>query len=264
MVVLSASAKEDYLEVVKGRLIELNIRCTTCHPADPASPPDKPAPLTSELTPYGRRLADLGRSAALAGRIGRLERRLPTILPVDQRKEELLRVDIDSDGTLNWVEILAGTDPSDPNSVPNEGDPALRDLRTRVESVVSCRLCHTRDATDLKRDDAPHNDFGEALAALAEGPAAGARPGQSPAGRGRGGAASARGDVPLDIVERLLKVQHQDADRDRARNWDEIAAFHHPADPADAPTADEVQAVRAAAAALKRGDVGFGRFHAAP
>jgi len=277
----SAWAKEDHFEQVKLRLIELNVRCTTCHPAADANPAGdaKPAndtkpsgaagpagdaaPRVHELTLYGQRLADVGESVPLAERVARMERRLPQILTAEERREAALRVDVDGDGALNWVEILTGFDPSDGKSVPPVGDGATS-LRGRVESVVSCKLCHTADASELRRGDAPHNAFGEVLAALGKA-ATPARPGQPAPGRGRPGSAPPAGaEPPSDILERLLKVQHLDADRDRARNWDEIASFHHPADPADAPSAEEVKVVRAAAAALKRGAAGFGAVHAAP
>ncbi|MCC7290507.1 MAG: hypothetical protein IT449_00435 [Phycisphaerales bacterium] len=329
----NAGAKETHFEKVKFELLQLYVKCTTCHADDKGA----------GLTKYGQRLAGMGKETGVQERMRRMERRVSEELAQTEPGAENDRVDIDGDGALNWVEILCGSNPSDAASVPPKHDiqgpapiptgptpaatvepaepapapaepapanptpgepapaaqnssppppptgkerpqspapPAAFD-RARVEAIVDCRLCHTSvekrgggdastgegaakrgnrgdraGAAKQKADDddeAPHNAFGELIAKL-DPPAPAARPGSS-------ARAPAAKPEPVDFLTRFHKVANQDLDRDKARNWEEIATFHWPTDKADTPSAAELAALKERMLQARRGDIGFGKAH---
>lgn len=256
----AARAEEAHLERVKGELIALHVQCTACH-ADTRG---------EGLTGYGQRLADMGDAEPLRDRVARMERRVSEVVLSVDPDAERDRVDIDGDGVLNWVELLCGTDPSSAASAPPmaRAEAATPTLRERVENVVSCTLCHLGPAAELRKDDAPHNTFGQTLARLAEAstppvPPGRGSPGRTPPSAGPGGAAPASAK-PLDIWERIQKIRLHDSDHDKARDGDEIATFHHPADGNDVAAEAEIKALRERLAALRRGETGYGRHHDGP
>lgn len=241
----TAAGKEEHLEKVKFELLALYLRCNTCHLDEKGK----------DLTLYGKRLNARGTTASLQERVRRQERRVsPTLARMEPGAEDD-RVDIDGDGALNWVEILCGTDPSDPKSVPPleaEGDGAAApSLRKRVEMIVDCRLCHVSVDTTGPEEKAPHNPLGESIAKL-DTPPANTRPGSR---------APVPTREPSDFLTRFKRIANQDPDRDKARNWDEIATFHAPTDPADLPTQEELKALQALLQSLRRGEAGFGKAH---
>jgi hypothetical protein len=233
----SAAAKEGHLEDMKLALVETRITCATCHP-DPEG---------RTLTDYGRRIADLGAATSVQERVKEMERR-PTeaTLKLDAEGERR-RTDIDGDGVLNWVEILAGSDPSNAEDPPNRGkSPEFTALRTKIETVVSCALCHVdAEVKPIGADKAPHNPLGEALAKLAA-PKPGVRPADA---------------APPPVMTRFKSLENVDTDKDKARNWHEIVTFHSPTDAADTPTDEELKAVRKMLQDLLKPNGGFGRVH---
>lgn len=329
----SATAKETHFEKVKFELLQLYVKCTTCHADDKGA----------GLTKYGQRLSAMGKEAGVQERMRRMERRVSEELAQTEPGAENDRVDIDGDGVLNWVEILCGSNPSDAASVPAKSDiqglapvpanptpaataepaepapapaepapadptpgepaPAAQNSsppppptgkerpqsppppvtfdRARVEAIVDCRLCHTsvekrggvaptgegaakrgsrgdRPGAEKQKadddDEAPHNAFGELIAKL-DPPAPAARPGS-------GARTPAAKPEPVDFLTRFHKVANQDLDRDKARNWEEIATFHSPTDKADTPSAVELSALKERMLQARRGDTGFGKAHA--
>ncbi len=307
----TAAAKETHFEKVKFELLQLYVKCTTCHTDDKGA----------GLTKYGQRLSAMGKEAGVQERMRRMERRVSEELAQTEPGAENDRVDIDGDGVLNWVEILCGSDPSDATSMPAKSDPAApgspapspavpakpapaeppsspppshseKDRpqpslppatfdRARVEAVVDCRLCHTsvekrggggasagedapkrgnrgdRPGAEKQNsdedDEAPHNAFGELIAKL-DPPAPAARPGS-------GARTPAVKPEPVDFLTRFHKVANQDLDRDKARNWEEIATFHSPTEKADTPSAAELTALKERMLQARRGDIGFGKAH---
>ncbi len=235
-----AAAKEGHLEDMKLALIETRIRCATCHPDAEGR----------ELTAYGRVIADLGKATSIPDRVREQERR-PTdaTLKLDAEGERR-RTDVDGDGVLNWVEILSGTDPSDAADPGNgEKKAETATMRARVEAVVSCALCHVEpDVKPVGADKAPHNPLGEALAGLTS-----SRPGGRPADA-----------APPPIMTRFKSVENHDTDKDKARNWLEIATFHSPTDAADTPSDEELKAIRELLREILKPQGGFGRVHRPP
>lgn len=240
-----AVGKEEHLEKVKFELLSHYLKCSDCHVDEKGK----------DLTLYGKRLNAMGTTSSLRERVRRQERRVsPTLARMEPGAEDD-RVDIDGDGALNWVEILCGTDPSDPKSVlplNAEGDAAATpSLRKRLETLVDCRLCHVSVDTTGPEEKAPHNPLGESIAKL-DTPPANTRPGSRTPAPTR---------EPSDFLTRFKRIANQDLDRDKVRNWDEIATFHNPTDPADAPTPDELKVLQALLQSIRRGETGFGKAH---
>ena len=245
----TASAKEEHFEKVKFELLQVYVQCTTCHPDDKGD----------GLTRYGQRLADMGKATSVQERMRRMERRVSdVIINMDPHAEDD-RVDIDGDNVLNWVEILSGTDPSDPSSVPKikPSDEEPNPIGRRIQTVIDCKLCHTSVDTTGPEDKAPHNPFGESIAKL-DAPPPGARPGARP---GAGNRAPPAQPQPTDFLKRFRNVANQDLDKDKTRNWEEIATFHAPSDPNDFPTKDEIENLKVREALIRRLQAGFGRQH---
>jgi hypothetical protein len=162
-------------------------------------------------------------------------------------------VDVDGDGVANWVEILAGTNPSSPDESVATHE--------RIQRVISCNVCHTSVSQYAApgEDRAPHNAFGDALEEL--GDQGGARRGAR-RGRGREQNRGADRDGPSEPIEpRLKRLKGRDTDRDKVKNWDEISVFHHPADPDDTPDEASVAAARERLRARRKSDEGFGKVH---
>lgn len=227
MPVALASGKPIHFEQVKAQLIASRIRCTDCHVGRE----------DSMLTAYGKLIGEQGSDLPLTDRVQEIESSVPATAPDDVRQKAAGRVDLDGDGILNWVEILAGTNPSQTDS--------RNAMHDRIDRVVGCQLCHESVASGGNAGErAPHNAFGEALKGL------------SPKSGGGGGE---RANHP--ILPRLKSREKADTDKDKVKDWDEILLFSHPADAADAPHADSVKEFKRADRDRRKADEGYGKIH---
>jgi hypothetical protein len=221
-----AIGKPIHFEQVKSQLIASRIRCADCHVSR-----DDPT-----LTAYGKLIGDLGAETPVADRVQETETSIPTTAPDDVRQKAAGRVDVDGDGIPNWVEILAGTNPSQTDSRNPSHD--------RIDRVVSCQLCHeSAQSGGGDGDRAPHNAFGKALRGL--GP--------------KSVGADDRANHP--ILPRLKSRERSDTDKDKIKDWDEVLLFHHPADAADVPNAEAVKDAKRADRDRRKDDEGFGKVH---
>ncbi|NOS99237.1 MAG: hypothetical protein HOP29_01265 [Phycisphaerales bacterium] len=222
-----ATGKPIHFEQVKSQLIASRIRCSDCH----VSRDDQ------TLTAYGKLIGDLGAGTPMADRVQEAETSVPTAAPDDVRQKAAGRVDVDGDGILNWVEILAGTNPSQTDS--------RNPSHERIDRVVSCQLCHESASSgggDGER--APHNAFGKALSGL---------------GPKSGGGGNDRANHP--ILPRLKSRERSDTDKDKVKDWDEVLLFYHPADADDVPDAEAVKDAKRADRDRRKGDEGYGKVH---
>ncbi len=223
----SANAKPIHYEDLKLMLVEQNIACTTCHTA-----PDSP-----ELTAYGQRIAAVGTDESMHDRVKTVEMSLSQTATEEERTSEESRMDVDGDGLANWIEILAGTDPSS-KSEKNE-------LHARIENTVNCHLCHesVNRFAGNREDRAPHNAFGKTLRA------------KKRKGRRNDGKRS------KSIVQRIAKTRTKDTDRDGIKDLDEIITFHHPADKTDTPEKNAVKTARKRVKTRRKPKDIYGKIH---
>lgn len=217
-----ASAVPPHFEKLKFELIGQHINCTHCHVAEDSA----------ELTAYGRAIGELDLNRSVPQRVRDLERS-----PKKPGDDVAPTADVDGDGIQNWVEILAGLNPSEKDESGDQTE--------RIISVVSCHLCHTAvnepGATQAER--APHNQFGAALADQNRG--------QRDQGR----------DGRLDILDRLKRVKSRDSDDDSVRNWDEIVLFYSAGDKNDVPSEEDVESIAKERKRRRPSKEGFGRDH---
>ena len=203
-------------------------KCVTCH----ESPEGK------GLNLYGQRLAILPIALSWSDRLATLESEKPRdtskdrVLPPGMTADRKAGPDqdVDGDGVPNWVEILAGSNPSDSNDLPKKGRTA------RISEVISCRICHT--ATGLPGEGLeanPHNELGILLAKTfpKKQPR---RPNTSEAIR----LAAER----TPILNRLGLIKTKRPKKSRATYWEKLRLLHSPAAPADTPEKDELKAFR--------------------
>ncbi len=243
-----ATAKPIHFETLKLQLIEQHIRCDTCH----ASRQDQ------TLSSYGTLIADEGAETPITRRVRTVEAELSSTASDATRKAEAPRIDLDGDTIPNWVEILAGTNPSQPNERTDTHEQILR--------VISCKLCHTSISKRSQpgKNRAPHNAFGALLEKAGnkerngKGRKGKNRKGRSQAGRNRNTQDS---DATIPIAPRLKKAHRRDTDRDKVKNWDEIITFHHPADQDDTPSEEEVKSAKEKQRTRRKEDEGFGKIH---
>lgn len=224
-------AKPIHFEDLKFELITQNIRCTDCHTdtEDPA------------LTPYGQHIADEGSDQSIQARVRTFEESLSLTASDDEKKEAADRIDIDSDGITNWIELLANTNPS----VADERNK----MHDRIERVISCKLCHVSVAAFPQpgRERAPHNAFGDSL-----------KDDDSKRAKRRRRKSINADD---DILARLKQSRRTDSDKDRIKDWDEITTFHHPADKDDTPDRDLVKQFKKHLKTHKKSGGGFEPAH---
>jgi hypothetical protein len=242
LVSASAHAKEAHFDAVKFRLISEHIRCTHCH----VSRED------TSFTPYGQKIAELGKTLSVPERVRQLEAEVPAIATDAERAAAQARLDIDGDGVANWIEILSDRDPSVKAPVPAAPADGSVPLVQQVTALVKCTLCHIRvDAVaGPGKSRAPHNPFGKSLTEF-----------DAKGRRVRGTAAKQADAEDVNILKRLDAVANEDADRDEVPNWTEVRTFHHPADAADKPAAVEIKALRQNEAERRKQDEGFGKIH---
>jgi hypothetical protein len=214
-------AKEDHFKQVRVLLIAANIRCTTCHAL----------PDGAGLNAYGKRLSDIGRDEPLSERIATLESDPPIDASDEQRRQILAAQDIDRDGIANWIEIVAQSSPADAS------DKADEKIVKKVQTAVSCNLCHTLTGGPGEGLDAnPHNAFGKLLARTFVLP----RRARKPAGDEAVREASERTPI-LKRIESIAKKKPKAA---RSNYWERILMLRSPADPADEPPPRELSAFR--------------------
>jgi hypothetical protein len=96
--------------------------------------------------------------------------------------------------------------------------------------VNECRLCHEK--ADARGQDPARNAFGERLEEVRR--------------------AARKAGQPFDLPTRLAAVADEDTDGDGVPNLIEILSGHFPADPADTPTAAEVDAAKEKLPAYRR------------
>jgi hypothetical protein len=216
-------AKKRHFEQLRAVLVLKAARCTSCHASEDGA----------GLNAYGRRLADFPESEPIAERVAALE---PLAAPPEAAAEAPLDTDtdIDGDGVANGVEILAGANPADRESTPN------RSSRNRVETVVSCRICHT--ATNLPGEGLkanPHNDLGQLLSRTF----APSRDAPKPKGDAEIREAAQR----TPIIRRLALIRKNRPRGAAATYWESLRLLHPPADTADQPSRETVRAFRKSA-----------------
>jgi hypothetical protein len=233
---ISALGKPVHFESLKLELIRRHITCTSCHVADD----------DAALVAYGKKIAAMGDDESVPQRVAILENELSRTASADARKRAAGRKDVDGDGILNWVEILAGTSPSEPDE--------RNELHERIERVISCTLCHTSvsDFPVPGREQAPHNAYGNALADAGERKVKRNRKRSKP-----------RDDdsAAIPILPRIKSTRGKDADRDKAKNWIEIQLFRHPADASDTPSSEDIAKVKEAKRKSGKRSSGFGEDH---
>ena len=227
LVTQPVTGKPIHFEDLKFTLLEENIRCTDCHGAAGQA----------DLTPYGKKIAELGPERSIQERLREMEATPSLQATEDQLEREAPRIDVDGDGIPNWVEILAGTNPSEPGG--------LTDHQERIQRVVACTLCHLSVTAfgSTPEERAPHNEFGAALAKLARQKST---------------------DENQPILPRLERHRAKDTDRDKARDWDEITIFHHPAGADDTPAAEAIKAYKEMQRQRRKNNDGFGTVHRQP
>lgn len=212
-----AWAKEKHLEQVRVLLMAESAKCTSCHTAVSGK----------ELNLYGRKLSDLGRSESMADRMLKLEAEPPVEAKGEARKKALAARDADGDGVANWVEILAGTNPGDPNQAP------IKATVDKLEKVVSCTMCHVSvngPGEGLAAN--PHNDMGKALATTVLPKKGEKRPVGAEAIR------EAAERVP--ILARLVKIKNKKPRKGNATYWERLLLRVPPADEGVQPGAKEL------------------------
>lgn len=228
LVVDSAMGKEKHLDQVRVLLISKAARCTSCHVDDAGK----------SLNVYGREIAKMPADDPLADRIAAVEAE-PEVVAGESADAASRRRDVDRDGVLNWIEILAGTNPAD------DGDKPSPKRVERIEAVVSCALCHT--ATGLPGEGLaanPHNVYGELLAKTFQR----RRGRRAPAGEEAKRSAAER----TPILTRVTLVRKKRPRKSKATYWQKIRMLHAPAEAADMPKADALKAFKKQVARQKR------------
>jgi len=203
----TAGAKEIHFSQVRVLLVSRMAKCTSCHAAADGA----------ALNAYGKRIAEMPASDTLADRIAAVESDPPLELKKPQAEKHKRGQDVDQDRVPNWVEIVAGTDPSDAKSTPE------RAAVERIEKVVSCTLCHK--ATGLPGEGLeanPHNAFGALLAETLK-----PRPGTPPPKTREAIRAAAE---RLPILTRLGLVASKKPRGGKATYWERILLLVSPAE----------------------------------
>ncbi len=216
-----ARAKEKHFEQVRAFLISKTARCTSCHIEAQSG----------KLNAYGERIAGLPHDDPLADRIAALESEPSGMADEQERRRAEKNRDVDGDGVLNWIEILAETNPAD-----KDDKPAV-DRVKHIEAVISCKLCHR--ATNLPGEGLaanPHNEFGELLSTTYV-----KRSGRkNPRGPDAERAAAER----TQILTRLSLVRKNRPKKSKATYWQKIRLLHGPADPDDNPSREELRSFK--------------------
>ncbi|HKQ47682.1 MAG TPA: hypothetical protein VJZ71_06415 [Phycisphaerae bacterium] len=226
--VMPASAKERHYEQVRVLLISRMASCVSCHTTAAGN----------KLNTYGERIAAQPKSMPLADRIARLERDAKGGRKQNGDETAADDRDVDGDGVPNWVEILARKSPANAKDKPDA------ETAERIQSVVSCNICHKDGGPGEGRGRKPHNEFGELLAKT---------------GRGAKGAPKAKDDREarksaerVSILARLLQVRTKKPKGSAATFWQRLRLLHAPADAIDKVTPEEVKKLKKEIAAIKR------------
>lgn len=213
-----AGAKEKHFEQVRAYLISKAARCTSCHVGAQSG----------ELNAYGQRISALPNDDPLADRIAAIESEPSAAAGDDERREAEKNRDVDGDGVLNWIEVLADTNPADAKDKP------APETALRIETVISCKLCHR--ATNLPGEGLaanPHNELGDLLSKTYVKRSRAANP------RSPDEARAAAERVP--ILTRLSMIRKKRPKKSRATYWHKIRLIHGPADSDDNPSREELQ-----------------------
>lgn len=279
-------AVEEHLEDMKLAVIETRISCATCHPdAEHA-----------KLTTYGQRISDLGTSLSVQQRVKAMERRPSEVNLRENPEKEKARIDVDGDGTLNWVEILCGSDPSDPDSTPHslrnpDGATSDHHISPGSDSTATTAARASganaggKDRADTKKPKPTDDEASieiqlpdpEVVERIINCGLCHTSNHVEPVGDDKGphnklGDALEKlaergrkpGESPDDhppIMGRFKRQRMRDTDRDKARNWIEIITFHSPTDANDKPSEAEESAMKTHLREIRRGKAGFGREH---
>lgn len=223
----AAVAVPRHYEHLRAALIGKSARCNTCHTDDDGG----------GLNAYGQKLTDLGDNQPLADRIAKLEGK-----PKRDGKRPKLNdeSDVDSDGVANWIEIVTGFSPADPESKPEE------EQIDHVYQTISCKVCHESINSNGKKGLAgnPHNALGKLLAKafkVAKG---------EPRPKTKEERAQAARQTP--ILARFTKVRSKKPKGADASYWQQIRLLHRPTDDSDLPDSQELETFKAQAKAQKR------------
>lgn len=224
----TASAKERHYEQVRVLLISRMASCTSCH----ATAAGK------GLNAYGERIAAQPKSMTLADRIARIERDAKGGRKGSGEESAASDRDVDGDGVPNWVEILARKSPANAKEKPDD------ETAERIQSIVSCNICHKEGAPGEGRGRKPHNEFGELLAKTAGGAKGAAKPKDDREAR--------KSAERRPILARLSLIRTKKPKGSAATFWQKLRLLHAPADVKDKVTAKEVKEFKKETAARKR------------
>lgn len=216
-----ASAKEKHLEHVRTLLLSRAAKCTSCHVQ-----PDGKA-----LNLYGKRIAEEEKNAPFADRIAAVEAEPPLNASRDRAARHRAGQDVDKDGVPNWVEVLAGTSPADPEDKPTAA--AMK----RVQEIVSCKLCHT--ATGLPGEGLaanPHNSLGNILAET--------HPQKPGVTRGRSAQSTREAAERTPILVRLGMIGGRKPKGSKATYWEKLLLLHAPSEDSDTTASDVLSELR--------------------
>lgn len=223
-----AQAKERHYEQVRALLISRMASCTSCH----AAPDGK------KLNVYGERIAAQPKGMTMADRITRIERDAKGGRKGSGEETTASDRDVDQDGVPNWVEILARKSPANAKEKPDA------EMAERIQSVVSCTLCHKDGGAGEGRGRKPHNELGELLARAAGGAKSAAKPKDDREAR--------RSAERTPILARLASMRTKKPKGSTATFWQKLRLLHAPADATDKVSAKDVKKLKKEIAAIKR------------
>ncbi len=231
--VAPAEAKPKYLDEVRATLVSKAARCTTCHSADDGT----------ALNSYGDLLGTMGKERPLGDRVLENAALRPAGQAEDGTPTWPKEADVDEDGVLNWVEVLAGTDPSDRAAAP---EPAA--AQHISQTVVRCNICHEQVGIPGKRglEANPHNDLGKLLHKTFKPDKGQPRP------TAANDIAEAASRTP--ILARLALAKSRKPRGSEASYWEKLRLGHLPADAQDNPTSEQVEQFKAFAKQQKKKD----------
>jgi hypothetical protein len=231
--VAPAEAKPKYLDEVRATLVSKAARCTTCHTADDGA----------ALNAYGDVLGTMGKERPLGDRVLENAAMRPAGQAEDGTPTWPREADVDEDGALNWVEVLAGTGPSDKSAAPD----AATTQRISM-TVVRCNICHEQVGIPGKRglEANPHNELGKLLLKTFKSEKGQPRP--------TGAKEISEAAMKTPILARLTLAKTRKPKGSEASYWEKLRLGHLPADTQDNPTSEEVEQFKAFAKQQKKKD----------